>query len=84
MKHLNKNKLVDRLNKLALDFAKLALFFVIAFLVELAVEKFLVGFDSAILEFALNELGNAVVVKFLVRLLLVANALRGNRLNHKK
>lgn len=84
MKHLNKNKLVDRLNKLALDFAKLALFFVIAFLVELAVEKFLVGFDSAILEFALNELGNAVVVKFLVRLLLVANALRSNRLNHKK
>lgn len=84
MKHLNKNKLVDRLNKLALDFAKLALFFVIAFLVELAVEKFLVGFDSAILEFALNELGNAVVVKFLVRLLLVANALRGNRLNHKE
>lgn len=84
MKHLNKNKLVDRLNKLALDFAKLALFFVIAFLVELAVEKFLVGFDSAILEFALNELGNAVVVKFLVRLLLVANALRGNCLNHKK
>ena len=84
MKHLNKIKLVDRLNKLALDFAKLALFFVIAFLVELAVEKFLVGFDSAILEFALNELGNAVVVKFLVRLLLVANALRGNRLNHKE
>lgn len=84
MKYLNKNKLVDRLNKFALDFAKLALLFLVSFLVELAVKKFLVGFDSAIIEFALNELGNALIVKSLIRLLLVANVLRGNRNNHKE
>lgn len=84
MKNLNKNKLVDRLNKFALDFAKLALFFLISFLVEAAVNKFLAGYDSAVVSFALNELGNALVVKFLVKLLLAAHAMRDNRKIDKK
>ncbi len=84
MKNLNNNKLVDKFNKFAVDFAKLALFFLISFVVEIAVKKFLVGFDSAILEFALNELGNALVVKFLIRLLIVSNLLRSTKDNAKK
>lgn len=84
MKNLNKNKLVDRLNKLAVDFIKLAAFFLISFMVELAVNKFLAGFDSAVISFVLNELGNALVIKFLVRLLIALNVLRSNRDNDKK
>lgn len=83
MKKLNNNKLVDRFNKFALDFAKLALFFLISFLVEQAVNNFLVGFDSAVLEFALNELGNALIVKFLFRLFIASNLLRMSRKDKK-
>lgn len=84
MKNLNNNKLVNRFNKFALEFVKLAAFFLISFLVEQTVKHFLGGVDSAILEFALNELGNALVVKSVVRLLLALNLMRVEEKDAKK
>ena len=76
MKKFNKNKKAVNFKKIAFDFAKHALLFVIAFLVEQSVGHFLVGLDSSILEFALNELSNMVVLKILFRVLVLATSLR--------
>lgn len=76
MKKFNKNKKAVNFKKLAFDFAKNALLLLIAFIVEQAVGHFLVGLDSAVLDFALNEFGNMIVLKALLKVLMLIAALR--------
>ena len=76
MKKFNKNKKAANFKKLAFDFAKYALLFLIAFIVEQSVGHFLAGLDNAMLEFALNEFGNMVVLKILLKALMLAVSLR--------
>ncbi|MBO6225551.1 MAG: hypothetical protein J6N72_08920 [Psychrobacter sp.] len=85
MKKFNKN---NRLKAFALAMAKFALLFLVAFTVENLVAQLLAGLDFTVLEFALNELGNTLAFKVLVKLVFFANQFfgkgKGSKKNHVK
>lgn len=66
MKKLKKTEV----KKTAFKALEIAALFVVAFAVEQLVGLILTGFEMAILEFALNEAGNAVIIKLLLKLAL--------------
>lgn len=80
---LNKNKKAVNFKKIAFDFAKHALLFAIAFIIEQSVGHLLVGMDSSVLEFALNELSNMVAIKIFYKIFLLANSLRAKNKDGK-
>ena len=83
-KKLNKNNRFNRFKVFALTVAKYALLFAVSFAVEQFVANLLVGLDLAVVEFALNELGNTLAIKVLLKLFLLANFSFGKRKKSKK
>ena len=73
MKNLNKNKLVNRAKATLFTLVKLAVLFAVSFAVEGFVTHLLAGLNFAVAEFLLNEVGNTLTLKVLLKLALFAN-----------
>lgn len=86
MKGMDKNKLINRIRKLAIASLKLIMLFLLSLLIEQAINVLLNGNSVAFVEFTLNELINNLLIKLLIKVVITIKKRGGkeNELNLRK